>query len=127
MFLAKVFSLETETIKLSYLRSFPLEISVAVTYLARSRMSVFQTVNAPVFQSFLDLASKLHVDLLLQLVGSQWSLHQEPRSHSLVSRSKKGTREDYALVGDSSFSNNHLLFLKVCNFLVTENAASMEE
>ena len=126
MFLAKVLSMEIETIKLSYLRSFELEISVAVTYLARSRISVLQTVNTLVFQGFLDLAFKLHVDLLLQLVGSQWSLHQEPRSHSLVSRSKKGRRKDYALVEVSRFSDNHLLFLKVCNFLVMENAVSME-
>jgi len=58
MFLTKVLSLEIETITLSYLRSLQLEISVAVTCLARSRMSAFQTVNNPVFQSFLDLASK---------------------------------------------------------------------
>lgn len=90
-------------------------------------MSVFQAVNTPVFQSFLDLASKRHVGLLLQLVGSQWSLHQELRSHRLVSRSKKGRRDDYTLVGVSSFSNNYLLFLKVCNFLVVENAASIKE
>lgn len=32
-------------------------------------MSVLQTVNTPIFQTFMDPASKLQVDLLLQLVG----------------------------------------------------------
>lgn len=81
-------------------------------------MSVLQT---PIFQIFRDPAAKLHVDLLLQLVGPRI------RSREGTGWCQEARREDYASVGVSSFSNNHLLFLKVCNFLVIRNAISMQE
>lgn len=89
-------------------------------------MTVWRTVRISVFERFMALASKLCVPLLLKLVCTQRSLHQELRSHSLVSRGKKGMREDHSLVGDSSSSTNHLLFFRVCHFLVMDNVASVE-
>lgn len=48
-------------------------------------------------------------------------------SESGVMKQERGRREDYALVGVRNFSNNHSLFLKVCNSLIVENATSVEE